>query len=147
MIDLKNLRRELDLQTELDAPPGRVRGHARPAGRGPEAPAHAVRAASRADRRGHTSKSAARRARSSIAALARWRLSLRSFFPFDARRSLTEKDTILLTDFVNTTGDAVFEGTLEQALAVQVGQSPFLNIFSETACAVAQVHGALAGCA
>ena len=44
---------------------------------------------------------------------------------------LTEKDTILLADFVNTTGDSVFDGTLKQALAVQLGQSPFLNIFSE----------------
>jgi tetratricopeptide (TPR) repeat protein len=44
---------------------------------------------------------------------------------------LTEKDTILLTDFTNTTGDAVFDDTLKQALAVQLGQSPFLNIFSE----------------
>ncbi len=45
--------------------------------------------------------------------------------------ALTEKDTILLTEFVNTTGDPVFDGTLKQALAVQLGQSPFVNIFSE----------------
>src|SRR2546421_2347424 len=44
---------------------------------------------------------------------------------------LTDKDTILLADFSNTTGDPVFDGTLKQALAVQLGQSPFLNIFSE----------------
>jgi serine/threonine protein kinase/tetratricopeptide (TPR) repeat protein len=44
---------------------------------------------------------------------------------------LTEKDTILLADFTNTTGDAVFDDTLKQALAVQLGQSPFLNIYSE----------------
>jgi eukaryotic-like serine/threonine-protein kinase len=47
------------------------------------------------------------------------------------RRVLTERDTILLTDFVNTTGDPVFDGTLERALAVQLGQSPFLTMFSE----------------
>ena len=46
-------------------------------------------------------------------------------------RALTERDTILLADFVNTTGDPVFDGTLERALAVQLGQSPFLTIFSE----------------
>jgi serine/threonine protein kinase/tetratricopeptide (TPR) repeat protein len=45
--------------------------------------------------------------------------------------ALTDKDTILLADFVNTTGDPVFDGTLKQALAVQLGQSPFLDIFSE----------------
>src|SRR5438270_5608205 len=44
---------------------------------------------------------------------------------------LTDKDTILLADFTNTTGDPVFDDTLKQALAVQLGQSPFLNIFSE----------------
>src|SRR5438552_13922773 len=41
--------------------------------------------------------------------------------------SLTEKDSILLADFVNTTGDSVFDGTLKQALAVQLEQSPYLN--------------------
>jgi len=44
---------------------------------------------------------------------------------------LTEKDTIVLADFTNTTGDEVFDGTLKQALAVDLGQSPFLNILSE----------------
>jgi serine/threonine protein kinase/tetratricopeptide (TPR) repeat protein len=53
------------------------------------------------------------------------------WFNSRSARALTEKDTILLTDFVNTTGDPVFDGTLKQALAVQLGQSPFLNIFSE----------------
>ena len=43
-------------------------------------------------------------------------------------QQLTEKDSILLADFVNTTGDAVFDGTLKQALAVQLEQSPYLNI-------------------
>ncbi len=44
---------------------------------------------------------------------------------------LTEKDTIVLADFDNTTGDPVFDGALKQALAVQLGQSPFLNILSD----------------
>src|SRR3989475_11893427 len=44
-------------------------------------------------------------------------------------RALTEKDSILLSDFVNTTGDPVFDGTLKQALAVKLRESPFLNIF------------------
>jgi predicted Zn-dependent protease len=42
-----------------------------------------------------------------------------------------EKDTILLADFENRTGDAIFDGTLKQGLAIQLQQSPFLNIFSE----------------
>jgi serine/threonine protein kinase/tetratricopeptide (TPR) repeat protein len=45
---------------------------------------------------------------------------------------LTERDSILLADFVNTTGDAVFDGTLKQALAVQLEQSPYLNILPES---------------
>jgi Tfp pilus assembly protein PilF len=44
---------------------------------------------------------------------------------------LTEKDTVVLADFDNSTGDAVFDGTLKQALAVDLGQSPFLNVLSD----------------
>jgi serine/threonine protein kinase/tetratricopeptide (TPR) repeat protein len=44
---------------------------------------------------------------------------------------LTEKDTIVLADFANSTGDSVFDDTLKQALAVNLGQSPFLNIVSD----------------
>jgi eukaryotic-like serine/threonine-protein kinase len=47
-------------------------------------------------------------------------------------RTLTEKDSILLTDIINTTGDPVFDGTLKQALAVQLGQSPYLNLIPES---------------
>jgi tetratricopeptide (TPR) repeat protein len=43
---------------------------------------------------------------------------------------LTEKDTIVLADFNNTTGDTVFDDTLKQGLAVQLEQSPFLNVLS-----------------
>jgi len=50
---------------------------------------------------------------------------------FRPAAALTEKDTILLADFVNTTGDPVFDGTLKQALSVQLAQSPFLNIFPD----------------
>ena len=45
--------------------------------------------------------------------------------------AITEKDSILLADFVNTTGDAVFDGTLKKALAVDLQQSPFLNVVSD----------------
>jgi DNA-binding winged helix-turn-helix (wHTH) protein/tetratricopeptide (TPR) repeat protein len=44
---------------------------------------------------------------------------------------LTEKDTVLLIDFLNSTGDAVFDDTLKQALSVSLNQSPFLNVLSE----------------
>ncbi len=45
--------------------------------------------------------------------------------------ALTEKDTIVLADFDNKTGDPVFDDTLKQALAVDLGQSPFLNILAD----------------
>ena len=52
--------------------------------------------------------------------------------------ALTDKDTILVADFVNTTGDQVFDMTLKQALSAQLRQSPFLDIFSDD-----RVHDAL----
>src|SRR5712671_1825950 len=44
---------------------------------------------------------------------------------------LTEKDTIVLGDFTNTTGDRVFDGTLREGLSVELEQSPFLSLESE----------------
>jgi serine/threonine protein kinase/tetratricopeptide (TPR) repeat protein len=44
---------------------------------------------------------------------------------------LTDKDTIALADFTNTTGDSVFDGALRQALSAQLEQSPFLNLLSD----------------
>ena len=46
-------------------------------------------------------------------------------------KPLTDKDTIVLADFDNKTGDAAFDDALKQALAVELGQSPFLNILSD----------------
>jgi tetratricopeptide (TPR) repeat protein/predicted Ser/Thr protein kinase len=46
-------------------------------------------------------------------------------------RPLSEKDTIVLADFDNKTGDAVFDDVLKQALAVELGQSPFLHVLSD----------------
>jgi eukaryotic-like serine/threonine-protein kinase len=43
---------------------------------------------------------------------------------------LTEKDTVVLADFVNSTGDAVFNDSLKTALSVSLGQSPFLHVLS-----------------
>jgi eukaryotic-like serine/threonine-protein kinase len=54
------------------------------------------------------------------------------FFRSRRATALTEKDTVVLADFVNTTGDPVFDGTLKQPLAVQLEQSPFLNILPES---------------
>src|SRR5712692_7694731 len=67
-----------------------------------------------------------------VAGLAIVLITVAVYFYYPRQRvALTDKDSILLADFLNTTGDPVFDGTLRQALAVQLGQSPFLDIFSE----------------
>jgi len=57
--------------------------------------------------------------------------SLGSYFYFHRTPKLTDKDTIVLADFTNTTGDPVFDGTLRQGLSVQLEQSPFLSLVSD----------------
>ena len=47
-------------------------------------------------------------------------------------KRLTEKDTIVLTDFANSTGDTIFDDTLKTALSVSLRQSPFLNVLSDS---------------
>jgi tetratricopeptide (TPR) repeat protein len=47
-------------------------------------------------------------------------------------KRLTEKDTIVLADFANSTGDAIFDDTLKTALNVSLRQSPFLNVLSDS---------------
>jgi len=58
-------------------------------------------------------------------------LAIGSYFYFHRTPKLTDKDTIVLSDFTNTTGDPVFDGTLRQGLSVQLEQSPFLSIISD----------------
>jgi tetratricopeptide (TPR) repeat protein len=53
------------------------------------------------------------------------------YFYLHGTPKLTDKDTIVLADFTNTTGDPVFDGTLRQGLAVQLEQSPFLSLVSD----------------
>ena len=58
-------------------------------------------------------------------------LSVGGYFYLRPTPKLTDKDTIVVADFTNTTGDPVFDGTLRQGLAVQLEQSPFLSLISE----------------
>jgi len=51
--------------------------------------------------------------------------------PLAKAAPLTEKDSVLLADFVNKTGDPAFDDALKQALTIQLSQSPFLNIVSD----------------
>jgi tetratricopeptide (TPR) repeat protein len=54
-----------------------------------------------------------------------------SFFVSPGARTLTERDTIVLADFENTTGEPVFDGALKVALAVALEQSPFIQVFPD----------------
>jgi serine/threonine protein kinase/predicted Zn-dependent protease len=81
-------------------------------------------------------------AQSASAQRSRWRLigAAAAFFAlvaacaylyFHRAPKLTDKDTIVLADFSNSTGDPVFDGSLRQGLSVQLEQSPFLSIVSD----------------
>jgi len=69
-------------------------------------------------------------------------LAVGGYFYSHRTPALTEKDTIVLADFTNTTGDTVFDGTLRQGLASQLEQSPFLNLLSDQQ--IAQTLGLMA---
>jgi len=58
-------------------------------------------------------------------------LAVGGYFYFHHTPKLTDKDTIVLADFTNTTGDSVFDGTLRQGLAVELQRSPFLSLISD----------------
>ena len=147
-VDLKRLRHRLDLDAERergvtpDADTRRASGGLGAAsGLAPVAGAAAAIGA-----KGTEAHAVGRdsRAESLVTAIARHKLGVGLLVAalvlataaalfFSSRRpaALTDRDTILLADFVNTTGDAVFDGTLKQGLAVQLGQSPFLAILPD----------------
>jgi serine/threonine protein kinase/Flp pilus assembly protein TadD len=141
LIDLKHLKRKIEVDAEIDRTvPPEIRAaastHSQPgastvSGSNSTQSFTAERRASSAEyivseiKRHRTGAYvAAGVAILAIAGLAFFYLPLRT-------PALTEKDTVLLADFVNTTGEPVFDGTLNQALSVQLGQSPYLNIFPD----------------
>ena len=75
-----------------------------------------------------------------VAALGCVALMTAGFLYWRAHRApkLTERDTIMLADFTNSTGDPVFDDTLRQALTAQLSQSPFFNVLSDR-----RIRGAL----
>ncbi|PYS34678.1 MAG: hypothetical protein DMF75_05835, partial [Acidobacteria bacterium] len=144
LIDLKNLRRELQFKAELDrsASPNRsgeavaamssgqaVAGTAKQ----PALQTSLVDAAHPTSSAEYIVSEIKHHKRGAVLTLAALGVAaaLSIYFYSHRAQPLTENDTILLADFVNTTGDEVFDGALKQALAVQLGQSPFLNIFPE----------------
>ena len=58
-------------------------------------------------------------------------LTVGGYFYFHRRPKLTDRDTIVLSEFDNTTGDPVFDGTLRQGLSVEMEQSPFLSLVTD----------------
>jgi len=60
-------------------------------------------------------------------------LSVAGYVYLHRAPTLTEKDTIVLADFENKTGDPIFDDTLRQGLSVELQQSPFLSLISEPA--------------
>jgi serine/threonine protein kinase/tetratricopeptide (TPR) repeat protein len=137
-IDLKNLKRELELEAEIDrtVPPEvraaiSTKSHTESAPETTQAPALTTAATS------HQSVSSAEyfvtgiKKHKTVVLLGVLLIALAGggFFLIKAWRKpvFTDKDTIVLADFTNTTGDNVFDGALKQALAVQLGQSPYLS--------------------
>jgi serine/threonine protein kinase/tetratricopeptide (TPR) repeat protein len=141
LIDLKHLKRKIEVDAEIDRTvPPEFRDavtHSHPGGGSTISGAPITRTSSPEARASSAEYivSEIKRHRKGVyitAGIAVLLIAAVSLFYF-ARRTpaLTEKDTVLLADFVNTTGEAVFDGTLKQALSVQLGQTPFINIFSD----------------
>jgi eukaryotic-like serine/threonine-protein kinase len=146
LVDLKRLKRQLDLEAEIERTvPPELRTSASGAA---HSSAHALAATAPGTAAATASSEAIHRVSSAeyiISEIIRHKKGFAltgvvvalvfvsvGYFLFASRTvALTDKDTILLADFVNTTGDAVFDGTLKQGLAVQLGQSPFLNLFPD----------------
>jgi tetratricopeptide (TPR) repeat protein len=141
LLDLRHLKRRLEVDSEIDRTVSpELRGAATISGHGVTATASEAtstqvsgpRSASSAE---YIVNQVKQHKRGAVVILAVLLLAgaATAFWYLNRTRAapLTEKDTILLADFVNTTGDPVFDGTLKQALAVQLGQSPFLNIFGD----------------
>jgi serine/threonine protein kinase/tetratricopeptide (TPR) repeat protein len=148
LVDLKRLKRQLDLESEIErtVPPEFRTSGSRSAHSGTHAPAiseqvttvgattsqvtHQVTSAEYIVSEIKKHKKGFALTGTIVFALI---LATVGYFLFARRTAaLTDKDTILLADIINTTGDGVFDGTLKQGLAVQLGQSPFLNLFSDT---------------
>src|SRR6266404_5977115 len=135
--DLKRLRRELESGSRRQTPatpivePEASKSDATPAAAQP--PSRATEAAAPMTAAAKIPGSFARHWKLLVPAAAAVVLIAGGALWLNGRRAtaLSEKDTIVLADFENKTGDAVFDETLKQALAVDLDQSPFLNILSD----------------
>jgi serine/threonine protein kinase/tetratricopeptide (TPR) repeat protein len=145
LIDLRELRQDLDFEAKLDRSTGlEFRERATNEGNSGAGRAEAGTPSQQVARTGETlTGRTTSSTRIIIGEIRQHRLgvsltvavivvaAIAAYFYFNRQPALTDKDTILLADFVNTTGDAAFDGALKMALAVQLEQSPFLNLFSD----------------
>ncbi|MGE0128414.1 MAG: protein kinase [Blastocatellales bacterium] len=141
LADLRALKQKLQTQTEPDLDQSGQREITSPTGYQPAARSLSVRPGASGGEMGTATRlmiSAERLLnrlniyrRVAVIALAALIITAAAMFYFSRSAALTEKDTVLLADFVNQTGDEVFDNTLKQALAVQLEQSPFLSFFPE----------------
>jgi eukaryotic-like serine/threonine-protein kinase len=144
--ELKRLRRDTDsgrsvtLPATDSSPSGGVAGH--PSARTDRAPMPSADSGSRASSSvappeaigpAATISGARKSSRVLFVALAAILVAAAGAFLWRSHSSakLTERDTLVLADFVNTTGDPVFDGALRQGLSSQLEQSPFLNLLSD----------------
>jgi eukaryotic-like serine/threonine-protein kinase len=129
LMDLKDVRQDLEFQNKLERTAAPVSEEAKTQVLNASTSDFAPHTTSNGKSIVHSIKNHQRLAFLVFVALLTASIAL--LFFFNRSPALTEKDTILLADFVNTTEDAVFDLTLRQALAVQLGQTPFLNIYPE----------------
>ena len=139
LTDLRRLKQRLEFEAELErsAAPGSFSGSRSAVPAAMTTPEHAVPTAEKTI--SHVSSaeyiaSGIKRHKITAAVVALLLVAATASAVYLYRRNskpLTNRDTVLLTDFVNATGEPVFDGTLKQALAVHLGQTPFLNLFPE----------------
>jgi len=134
--DLKRLKRETSSSRSMvqqsseedDAPPPPSSGTRKiSSGRRTAA----VAAPSSASTHGPLARGSRRNMLILVSAAAVAAIAVAGYWRAHATAKLSEKDTVVLADFTNTTGDSVFDGTLRQGLEVQLEQSPFLSLLSE----------------
>ena len=127
--DLKRLKRDTDsgrsasVAAAAMTPAQEVSSQIAVAARAPSGPAESVTPSRAKSRRNWVIAAAA------VVALV---ALVGALLHFRRTPALTERDSIVVADFVNTTGESVFDGTLKEALTVQLDQSPYLNILPES---------------
>jgi serine/threonine protein kinase/tetratricopeptide (TPR) repeat protein len=139
LTDLRRLKQRLEFETELErsVPSGFVSSRISDGVAAPTTPERAVRTQEKTVTHVSSAEYIAtglkrHKITAAIVALVLIAGTAAGFYLYYNRaKPLTDKDTVLLADFVNTTGEPVFDGTLKQALAVHLGQTPFLNIFPD----------------